>query len=147
MRRQIGSAAIPWRRPGAMSLLVAVLTLAMLLPACSDDPTLGGWERTWQETVAAVPPLPDIMVEDPGPICSSTLGMLREAAADLITAPNPDLARAFLAWSGFTESVFFECPPSSGRYAGFEASYQEMARLATEVEALLAFEHGVQDSG
>lgn len=142
----LSTAAARRRWPASTVLLLAALALAILLPACSDDPTLAAWERSWQETVAVVPPLPDVMVEDPGHLCSSTLGMLREAPDNLLAAPNPDLAMAFLDWSMFAESVFFECPPVRGSYAGFEASYEEIARLASEVDALLAFERDLLDS-
>jgi hypothetical protein len=129
------------RRPGSTVLLAVVLVLAMLVPSCSDDPSLADWESSWQQIQQALPPLSTVMGGEPGEICSATVGALREAAADLITAPNQDLATAFLTWSDFTEGVFFECPPTGGAHAGFEASYEEIARLAIEVDALLAFEH------
>jgi len=133
------------RRLVPVALLVAVFAMATLVSSCSDDRSLADWEATWQETRRSVPSLAAITSVEPGETCSTTLGMLREASEKLITAPNQDLADAFLTWSDFAEGVFFECPPVGGNYPGFEASYEEMERLASEVDALIAFEHDLID--
>ncbi|MCJ7725412.1 MAG: hypothetical protein MUP76_03375 [Acidimicrobiia bacterium] len=143
--RHPSTVAVGRRRHGSTALLIAALTLAVLVPSCSKDPSLANWERGWQQTLQSLPPLSTVMAGQPGETCSATLGMLREPAADLTTAPNEDLADAFLSWSSFTEGVFFECPPVGGAHAGFEASYEEIARLSSEVDALLAFEHDLLD--
>ena len=98
----------------------------------------------WQETNADLPALSDVDTADPLEVCSAALGSVRQAASDLIAAPNDDLAEAFLRWSDFAESVYFKCPPADGVHAGFAASYEEMERLSAEIEALLTFEHDLR---
>lgn len=126
--------------------LLAATILAFLLAttSCSQNLSLDEWESVWQETNAALPALSDVDIADPLEVCSAALGSVRQAASDLIDAPNDDLAEAFLRWSDFAESVYFNCPPADGVHAGFAASYEEMERLSAEIEALLTFEHDLR---
>ena len=123
------------------SLAAMAVCLVLATTSCSEDLSLDEWESVWQDTNANLPSLSDVTTADPLEVCSSALGSVRQAASDLIAAPNEDLAEAFLRWSDFAESVYFKCPPTGGNHAGFEGGYEEMARLAAEIEALLTFEH------
>jgi len=123
--------------------LAGILLLSSLAAGCSDDPTLGEWESAWHEVESSLPPLQTMLELEDHTICSTTLGELRQAVADLESAPNDDISGAFLDWAEFAEGVFFECPLQRGSHAGFPLGYEEMARLASEVDALIAFEHGL----
>lgn len=124
---------------------VLVLAGAVLWAACGGPPTLAEWEQGWRETYAALPDLQELAVEEPGPVCEDALGMIRTAAAEWAEAPNDDLRDAFVAWSEYAESVFFECPPHDGTGPGFAAAYEEIDRLAAEIDALVEFERGLQE--
>jgi hypothetical protein len=128
-------------------LLAVVLAVTIMTAGCGRDLTLEEWESAWRTATTQLPPVSALLDGDPQKLCSATLGDVRQAGADLITAPNSDISEAFLRWTNFAESVFFDCPPNSGTNAGFEASYRELDRLATEVDALLAFEHELRDGG
>ncbi|MCB2223689.1 MAG: hypothetical protein KQH83_05880 [Actinobacteria bacterium] len=126
-----------------IAAVLAVVVLASV--ACSDDLGLDEWEQGWRDTNAAIPALDAITsAEDPTPICSATVGMLREATAAYTDAPNTDLGEAFLEWAEYAESVFFECPPHDETGPGFERAYEEIHRLGVEVDALLSFERSLQ---
>ena len=71
--------------------------------------------------------------------------MVRAAAAEHSEAPNDDLRDAFLAWTEYAESVFFECPPHNDG-SGFATAYEEIDRLASQIDALLEFERGLRGS-
>lgn len=126
---------------GRRGLAAALAIVVLLTAACSDNPDLADWEQGWRDTYAALPTLADVSVDDPTSICSETVGMLREATAKYTDAPNADLGEAFLEWSQYAESVYFECPPHDETGPGFEQAYEEMHRLAAEIDALIAFEH------
>jgi hypothetical protein len=122
-----------------------VLAGIVLWAASGGPPTVAGWEQGWRETYGALPTLQELAVEDPGPVCDDALGMIRTATAEYTEAPNDDLRDAFLVWSEYAESVFFECPPHDGTGPGFAAAYEEIDRLAAEIDALLAFERDLPE--
>ena len=122
-------------------LIATVLAVVVVTAGCARDLSLDEWESAWRTTITHLPSVSVLMDGDPHTTCSATLGDVRQAEADLIAAPNSDISDAFLRWADFAESVFFDCPPNGGNHAGFEASYREMDRLASEVDALLVFEH------
>jgi hypothetical protein len=119
----------------AMALVAAVGTAS-----CGGEQGVEEWSAGWAAARASVPPLDVLQSQARDQACSTALGDTRQWVADLEHAPNMDIGDAFLDWAEFAEAIFQECPINSGPYAGFEASYQELHRLAAEVEALLEFE-------
>ena len=125
--------------------LAGLLLFASLTGGCggSGDYTLDEWASEWAEVQASLPSLDEMLDLEDHDTCSATVGVLRQAAADLQTAPNEDLSKALLDWTDFAEGVFFDCPLQHGSHAGWEPAYEEMARLASEVDALISFETGI----
>lgn len=140
-----------WAPPGDRSNRVsrrawaAVALAAVLVSACGGEASLDEWSAGWQDARAGIPPLRVLLAEGHEEVCSTALGDVRRWVGELETAPNRDLARAFLDWAEFAEAVFLECPLRSGSHAGFEASYEELHRLASEVDALVEFERGLDE--
>jgi hypothetical protein len=120
----------------------AVLVVAVAAAACGGRPAVGEWESRWREA-AAVVPLDTLVADPPGRAeCDRILGDVRELSPDLRPAPNDVIDDAVLAWSEFAEAAFFECPITGGEHAGWEAAALELARLESEVDALVVFEQG-----
>lgn len=118
---------------------------AVMIPACGGRPSLGGWEQEWR-TLAEGIPVASLAADPPGRArCDDYLAALRDTLPDLRPAPNDVLESAAVAWAEFGESVFFECPPTRGEHAGWEAAALELQRLLAEVEAEIAFEKSVQE--
>lgn len=125
--------------------LAGILLLSLIAGGCGggNDYTLDEWTSEWSRVQASLPPLDEMLDPQGHEACSATLGTLRQATADLQPAPNEDLAEAFLDWAEFSEGVFFDCPLQHGIHSGWEPAYEEMSRLASEVDALLTFESGI----
>jgi hypothetical protein len=126
---------------GRRTVAVLMAGVMLIATACADRPGLADWETEWEATYASLPSLADLSVDDPTPVCSETLGMLRAATAELADAPTDHLRDAFLGWAEYASSVFFECPPHDETGPGFEKAYLEIRGLAAEVDALLVYEH------
>ena len=125
--------------------LAGMLLFASIAGGCGggSDYTLDEWTSEWSRAQASLPPLDEMLGPEDHEACSATVGTLRQATADLQPAPNEDLAEAFLYWAEFSEGVFFDCPLQHGIHSGWEPAYEEMSRLASEVDALIAFESGI----
>jgi hypothetical protein len=119
-----------------------VLVVALAAAACGGRPAIGEWESKWREA-AAVVPLGTLVAEPPDRAeCDRILGDVREQSPELRPAPNDVIGDAVLAWSEFAEAAFFECPIIRGEHAGWEATALELARLESEIDALVDFELG-----
>lgn len=120
----------------------AVLAVAVAVVACGGRPAVDDWQSKWREA-AGVVPLDTLVSDPPGrQECDRILGEVRELSPDLRPAPNDVIGDAALAWSEFAEAAFFECPIIRGEHAGWEATALELARLESEIDALVAFELG-----
>lgn len=119
-------------------LLALLLAAAVLLSACDGGaPDPDEWEAAWDQARQIVPP---IEVFDEGPDegrCDETLVRLRQVREELFPAPDDLLGGAADRWLQHAETIFFECPSETGPHVGFEAGYDELARLEREVEDLL----------
>lgn len=122
---------------------VILVTAALVASACGGDPSVDDWAQGWAEARADIPPLEVLQGDGHEEVCSTALGDIRQWVADLERAPNMAIGDAFLDWAEFAEAIFQECPINSGPHAGFDASYEELHRLASEVEALIEFERGL----
>jgi hypothetical protein len=122
-----------------------VVAIVALASQGDSRPSLDDWEAEWRSFAALIPDQDEVTGSDQESLCGAAVGSMRQAEADLVPAPNADLDAAALAWVEFAESVFFECPLRTGDHVGFEAGYEEIDRLAAEIEALIAFERSLGD--
>lgn len=130
---------------GRRLLAMAALGAALIVSTCSSTPTLEEWASDWRTALDQVPSIESVLATEGTTrtaICNKTVGQLRETAVEIERSPNADIKHAALGYVDFAEAVFFDCPIQSGEHAGFAAGYEEMDRLATIVDTLIAFEVG-----
>jgi hypothetical protein len=114
-------------------LLVLTGSLAI---ACGAEPPAGGdWDAAWRHARDEVVDPATFRDSDRRDQCERTLGALRRARHALQPAPDETLAEGVDAWLSFAEHMMYECPVRSGRYAGFEAGFVHLRRLAAVVDA------------
>lgn len=122
---------------------VAVLATVLLwgVAACGERAAPGpvAWQARWRVVREQVPPAAAFRVEDPRPLCGRALRDLKAARGRLQPAPTDVLDHAVGAWLDFAEAMMFDCPVREGPHAGFEAGFVELERLASQVDAALAY--------
>jgi hypothetical protein len=123
-----------------VTLTVLSVVAALALASCADSgrPDMDDWAGNWAELTAAVPTVTQLGSPPDRSLCSRTLGQIRAGQRDLIPTPDLALDPVVREWFTVAEDAMFECPPSSSQFPDFEYSYQELARLEAEIEAVLA---------
>ncbi len=120
-------------------LLLLVTALALVSAACTPArPDTEEWSRRWETAVATLPTRPETGTTIDPATCEEVLGRLRLQRNDLLPSPDDRLDETVDQWFRLAEEIFFECPVRLGPYAGWDAGYDELARLQAAVEAFLS---------
>jgi hypothetical protein len=116
-----------------------LLGLVMTAAACSDGgrPSASEWESAWTATVEAMPTLEQMGDPPDRDTCSHALGVLRSGQTELIPTPDPVLDATVQEWLAVAEDAMFECPPTSAELPNLEVAYDELGRLAAEIDVVL----------
>jgi len=118
-------------------MLVAVALAAAMGCQGSGRPSVEQWRPLWLDAQTAVPARARLDGTEDRTLCDHALSELRAERLSVLPAPSQDLDRAVTAWLELAEDMMFDCPDRGGPYAGFDAGYQELARLAQQVDVVL----------
>lgn len=130
----------------AASMALAVL-LASALGACTSPaneeaaggtrPDVATWTVTWDATRAIVPHLDDLSVPPDDQVCDATVVELRTSREDLFPTPDELVDVEVENWLEHAISIFFECFQSDIGAQTVTQGYEELGRLAAEVDTAL----------
>jgi hypothetical protein len=128
----------------AFGLGLVVVLVALSASACGtvSRPSLEEWQPRWVAVQALVPSQGDLGDEPDRELCNQIHVAVREEARGLIPTPDPALDDAVRDWVKIAEATFFECPPRERELDGFGDAYNELARFAAEVDAVVLIDLG-----
>lgn len=114
------------------------LALSVLASGCAVSerrPSVVEWRPRWEAAQALVPPLEQVADPPDRELCTDVLVAIRATRGELLPTPDPSVDGPVQEWLEVAELVFFQCPPHTPPIEDFAAGYEEMGRLAAEVEA------------
>lgn len=118
-------------------MLVLVLSLALIVACSPADrrPSAAEWVPRWEAVQALVPPLEEIPDPPDRERCHEVFVLVREEGRELLPSPDPAVDGPVREWVEVADSVFFQCPPHTPPIDSFAVGYEELRRLAAEVDA------------
>ena len=132
-------AAVAWRWSSCSPSMLAACTSPANEEAAGDNrPTAATWTATWDETQELVPHLDDLGVPPDTQCAMPPWPNCARRAKTLFPTPDELVDVEVEKWLEQATSIFFECFQSDIGADTVTQGYEELDRLAAEVDTALA---------